>query len=1201
MGRGKNMTQNKTKKKSAYSLIKKLGLVIIGLFLLYVIAGFWVVPPLLKPRLEKELSSQIDRKVTIEEIKLNPLVLSATTTNLTVYEKDGEPFAGFKELLVDAELSSIVRWAVTFKEIRVLGPFGVLKVLPDKTLNISDILTKFSQPEPAPEEQAELPRAVLSKLQVEDGKFTVENLSGAEPVIETYSPINFSLANVSTLKENEGAYNFAGVGPLGGTYQLDGQLSVNPIRVQGSYSTTGTHLSQLWMHLKDQVSFQIKKGTIATSGNYLLELIDGTLEAKLQNGVFELKDFQLTEKGQDKVLISIPSFSVQGISADVDAREIVADQVKSADARIESWLTPDGILHLQRLFITDLQKLEQTQESGSTAPETAESSPWLATIRKIEVNNWGAVIEDRTLPNPARITVEDVTVSIENLETKKDSKAKVALALQINRAGTVKVNGTAGIYPLSADLEILSDKIALNSFQPYVDTAINAQIISGTTSSKGRILYQNKDDILQIKLQDGIFELNDFKLSEKGKEKVLVSIPSFSVEGISADVDAREIVVEQVKSTDARIESWIASDGTFNLQSLMIPDSQKSKKTPKKGSTKPETTKNSPWHAIIHKIEVNKWGAAMEDRTLPKPTRITIDDLTVRVENLENKKNSKAKVALALQINQAGTVKVNGTAGMDPLSADLEVLSDKIALKSFQPYVDTAINAQIISGTTSSKGRILYKGKEGQPQIRYQGELRLDDLEIRDNVKAEDFITKEQFKASGIVLDIHPNKLNVKDVVVDKLHASVTIDQNGTVNVIQAFTPIPDKGEKEKEDLIERLVNFLILQIKGPIPIKIDMARLKDLSVDLIDGSITPSYNTHLEISEGTMKGLSSDPSARADFKIEGTIDQSATIRSAGQMNPLNAMQYAKVDFSLKDFNLKPVSPYSSKYAGYKIAEGKLHLDLKYRVDDSTFTGDNKIFVDRLTLGDKADSPAATNLPVALGLAILKGGDGNIKLQVPISGNINDPQFDIGQIILSALTGAMTDVSILQTSATADSSQSSTATDSSQSPTVQDSVQSSTIPDSSAPSAIAKIDDVKGEEVHFIEFEFGLSELSEQATKKLDALTKFLNERTALTLGIEGTADRQMDLTKMSGKQANKEKPGSNQKAAKAQQKDPAKDQAIDDNQLKMLALTRANKVKDYLTRKVRIAAKRVQLKPAKIISITDKAHGRVELYLSEQ
>jgi len=457
MGWRKSITQNKSKKKSAGSKIKKLSLIIIGIFFLYVIAGFWVVPPLLKPRLEKKLSSQSGRKVTIEKIKLNPLVLSATTTNLTVYEKDGEPFAGFKELLIDAELSCIVRWAVTFKEIRVLSPFGVLMVLPDKTLNISDILTKFSQTEPAPEEQAELPRAVISKLQVEDGKFTVENLSGAEPVIETYSPINFSSANVSTLKEREGAFKFAGIGPLGGNYQLDGQLFGNPVRVQGSYSTTGTNLSQIWMHIKDQVSFQIKTGTIATSGNYLLELIDGTLQAKLQDGV-----------------------------------------------------------------------------------------------------------------------------------------------------------------------------------------------------------------------------------------------------------------------------------------------------------------------------------------------------------------------------------------------------------------------------------------------------------EVKDRIQTEDFISQKQLKASGVVLDILPNRLHVADVLIHKTHASVTIDQNGTVNVVQAFTPVPKKGEKGKKHLIERLVDFLILQIKGPMPMSIDLVNLDNFAVDFVDGSIAPPYKTHLEIAKGTMKGLSSDPSARADFKIDGTIDQSATIKSAGQMNALNAMHCAKVDFLLK-------------------------------------------------------------------------------------------------------------------------------------------------------------------------------------------------------------------------------------------------------------------------------------------------------------
>jgi hypothetical protein len=472
------------------------------------------------------------------------------------------------------------------------------------------------------------------------------------------------------------------------------------------------------------------------------------------------------------------------------------------------------------------------------------------------VDNWGAVIEDRTLPKPARFTVDEVTVRIENLENKKNSKAKVALALQINQTGTVKVNGTAGIDPLSADLEVSSDKIALKDVQPYVDTALNAQIASGIISSKGRILYQGKDDTLHVKLEDGVFELTDFQLAEKGKDKVIISIPSFSVIGIGADVDTHEIVVEQVKTAGARIESWIAPDGTLNLQSLLMPDLQKPKEEKKTGATEPKPAASSPWHAIIQKIEVDDWGATIEDRALSKPARITVDDVTVRIENLENKKNSKAKVDLALQLNRAGTVKVNGTAGIDPLSADLEVLSDKIALKAFQPYVDTALNAQIASGTTSSKGRILYQGKESQPQIRYQGELSLDGVEVKDRIQTEDFISQKQLKASGVVLDILPNRLHVADVLIDKTHASVTIDQNGTVNVVQAFTPVPKKGEKGKKHLIERLVDFLILQIKGPMPVSIDLVNLDNFAVDFVDGSIAPPYKTHLEITKGTMKGI---------------------------------------------------------------------------------------------------------------------------------------------------------------------------------------------------------------------------------------------------------------------------------------------------------------------------------------------------------
>jgi hypothetical protein len=77
------MTQGTEKKNPAFSVIKWLGLFVIGFFLAYVIVGFWVFPPLFKPKLETELSSQIGRKVSIGYFRLNPLALSSTISGMT--------------------------------------------------------------------------------------------------------------------------------------------------------------------------------------------------------------------------------------------------------------------------------------------------------------------------------------------------------------------------------------------------------------------------------------------------------------------------------------------------------------------------------------------------------------------------------------------------------------------------------------------------------------------------------------------------------------------------------------------------------------------------------------------------------------------------------------------------------------------------------------------------------------------------------------------------------------------------------------------------------------------------------------------------------------------------------------------------------------------------------------------------------------
>jgi hypothetical protein len=83
------------------------------------------------------------------------------------------------------------------------------------------------------------------------------------------------------------------------------------------------------------------------------------------------------------------------------------------------------------------------------------------------------------------------------------------------------------------------------------------------------------------------------------------------------------------------------------------------------------------------------------------------------------------------------------------------------------------------------------------------------------------------------------------------------------VNVVNAFTPVEkEEAAKGKDNLLKRLVDFLLVQFKGPMPMSVDRVELKTFTGDFVDASISPSYETHVEITDATATGLSSDPSA---------------------------------------------------------------------------------------------------------------------------------------------------------------------------------------------------------------------------------------------------------------------------------------------------------------------------------------------------
>jgi hypothetical protein len=200
-------------------------------------------------------------------------------------------------------------------------------------------------------------------------------------------------------------------------------------------------------------------------------------------------------------------------------------------------------------------------------------------------------------------------------------------------------------------------------------------------------------------------------------------------------------------------------------------------------------------------------------------------------------------------------------------------------------------------------------------------------------------------------------------------------------------------------------------------------------------------------------------------------VDGVGPINITGTLNPFNGTETNTVQISFKDVDLTPVSPYAGKFAGYRIAKGKLNLDLDYEIIGKKLESKNVITLDQFTFGESVNSTNATHLPVRLAVAIMKDREGKIVLDVPVAGRTDDPQFRIRKVVWRAIDNILTKAA------------------------------------TSPFSLLGAVFGGGGEELGYQDFAVGSAELTPADIQKLDSLSKGLYERPAMNLEIAGSVD----------------------------------------------------------------------------------------------
>jgi len=376
--------------------------------------------------------------------------------------------------------------------------------------------------------------------------------------------------------------------------------------------------------------------------------------------------------------------------------------------------------------------------------------------------------------------------------------------------------------------------------------------------------------------------------------------------------------------------------------------------------------------------------------------------------------------------------------------------------------------------------------------------MGLDDLNLVAVDSREEMLEWSSLRFDGMAANLNPPAVTVSNVTLKDLAARIIIETNQVINVLavvrtnstgQLATKNPhdsatgsagsegsalQRGFAQVKTLLGMETNTLAA---GMPKVGVDVVTIENAELQFLDRSVTPPASASLQQVNGTIENVSTEEMRRAQVHFKMLAGGTGPVEISGRLNPLHAKEATEAIVSLKHVKLTPGDPYSAKYLGYRLTRGELNVDVEYTITASQLQGRNVIVLDQLTLGNKVPSPDATSLPVKLGIALLKDSAGKIEIDVPVAGDLDDPQFRLGPVIWHVIGNVF--------------------------------VKAITSPFTLLGSLVGG--GGGGEDMQFQEFAPGSTELDAVGREKLATLAKALSARPGLQVGIEGNANPELD------------------------------------------------------------------------------------------
>lgn len=429
------------------------------------------------------------------------------------------------------------------------------------------------------------------------------------------------------------------------------------------------------------------------------------------------------------------------------------------------------------------------------------------------------------------------------------------------------------------------------------------------------------------------------------------------------------------------------ADGQSRLDRLLA-DAGGGKSAPAKSS--------APLPAFaIAGLSINHGEVDFVDRGITPAAKASVRELEVELDRIDSRNGTLIPLSASGNLARGGRIEVRGKLGLLPaVTFQGKAHTHEVPLSVGQAYAQQAARVLIDGGIIDSNIEIdMPAGKPAE----LSGQLSVSGLDVKNTMKQEPLLGWDKLDIEQFDLDAGGLKISRLDFTGLSARVIVFADHSSNLSALTVEKSTPESPGKQGGGAPAFAINI------GGISIK-------DSALDYSDLSLPLPFAARVAKLKGTVSALTTGSTEPANVSLEGQVDEYGLARIDGALDLFDPARHMDIDMEFRNLLMSSLTPYSILFAGYKIDEGKLKTKLHYTIDAGQLQAQNSLVISDLKLGEKVEQPGAADLPLALAVALLKDSNGVIDIDVPVSGDVNDPQFDIGGVIRKALAGVITKV-----------------------------------------------------------------------------------------------------------------------------------------------------------------------------------------------